>query len=98
MAGCSLLTELQGTNANLDDTTLGTRFNATFTPGKKHLIRFINTSVDTCVAPPAWMPVIAVLTADLQFLPSLARLAQHDGYPGACGQVRLCIVLTGEPE
>nr|AHZ58327.1 laccase [Auricularia auricula-judae] len=36
-----------GTNAMTEDVTKGKRFKTTFTPGKKHRLRFINTSVDT---------------------------------------------------
>ncbi|KAH7107284.1 laccase [Auriculariales sp. MPI-PUGE-AT-0066] len=36
-----------GKNVNPSNTTQGERFKLTFTPGKKHLIRLINTSVDT---------------------------------------------------
>ncbi|KZV97348.1 hypothetical protein EXIGLDRAFT_764477 [Exidia glandulosa HHB12029] len=38
---------LNGMNANPANTTQGRRFKATFTPGKKHRIRFVNTAVDT---------------------------------------------------
>jgi len=35
---------VQGTNVNLNDQSQGTRHKLVFTPGKKHLLRFINTS------------------------------------------------------
>ncbi|KAH7100123.1 laccase [Auriculariales sp. MPI-PUGE-AT-0066] len=38
---------VNGTNVNPSDTTQGERFKLTFTPGKKHRLRIINSSVDT---------------------------------------------------
>ncbi|KZV96355.1 laccase [Exidia glandulosa HHB12029] len=40
-------TLINGTNVNLGDATKGSAFTTTFTPNKKHRLRFINTSVDT---------------------------------------------------
>ncbi|KAH7093948.1 laccase [Auriculariales sp. MPI-PUGE-AT-0066] len=38
---------VNGTNVNVNNTAQGERFKLNFTPGKKHRVRFVNTSVDT---------------------------------------------------
>lgn len=38
---------INGTNVNVQNPSLGKRFQATFTKGKKHRLRFINTAADT---------------------------------------------------
>lgn len=43
-------TLINGTNVMLSDPSKGRRFKTTFAKGKKHLLRFVNTSVDSTFA------------------------------------------------